>query len=278
MVHKSLAAALAIGGALALSAPAAHAQTNIISFSFSGNSSNPQYVDPTLNAGVVSAPNYNTDNGGNTGSVSDGSQVAYSDGASSGLTLTYNSYDAQSGPLQKNSSYNSDGNQQLMNGFIESGPPAAVNASATVSVSSVPFASYSVYVYFFNAALATAPGASTTSVGTYSIATNSGATTSSQNAKLQSTFDPANPFSMATATTAGDYLLFTGLTGPTFTLTANRVTGDTSSGTFIPIDGFQVVGTPAAAPEPAGFVPFLLGMGLLGGMIAARRRVVKDCA
>lgn len=277
MLHKSFFGLLAASGALALAAPAAHAQTNVISFSFSGNSNNPQYVDPMLSAGVVSAPNYNTDNGGNQGSIQDGSQVTYSDGTSSGLTLTYNSYDAQSGNLQKNSSFNSDANQQLMNGFIESGPPAAANRAATVSVSSVPYASYSLYVYFFNGALG-APGG-TPSVGTYSVASGpGGTTTASQNAMLQGTFDPSHPFTLASATTSGDYLVFSGLTGPNFTLTADRVTGDTSTTTFIPIDGFQIVGTPAAAPEPAGFVPFVLGAVLLGGLVAARRRTAGASA
>lgn len=264
MSHKSTFALLAFGG-LALSASAAHAQSDVISFSFSGNAANPAYVQPNLNAGVVSVPNFNTDNGGNQGTVSSGN--AFSDGSATNLSLTYNSYDAQTGSLGKNSDYNSNGSEQLLNGFIESGPPAAAQANATVTVSNVPYASYSLYVYAFNGALSS-PG----TMGTYTVTPSGSLVGTSQTVMLQNTFNQASPFTMATGTTAGDYLLFTGLTGTSFTLTANRVAGTTASTTFIPIDGFQLVRTAAAVPEASTTVSFglLLALGL--GAVAVRKK------
>lgn len=265
MFHKPSLALLALGG-LVLSAPAVHAQTNVISFSFEGNSDTPSAVFPNLSAGVVPAMNFNNDTAGNSGSVTNGSKgLAYSDATPSGVTLSYSSYDAQNNKLSANPNYNTDGNQQLMNGFIESGPPAAANAAATVTVSSVPFSSYSLYVYAFNGS---------PELGTYTVTPSGSVVGTSQTAIIQGTFDPANPFTMATATTAGDYLLFTGLTASSFTLTANRTASDTASTTFIPIDGFQIVGTPAAAvPEVSTTVSLglLLSLGL-AGMLTARRR------
>lgn len=268
MSYKPSFTLLALGG-LMLSSAVAHAQTNIISFSFSGNSNSPAFVNPNLNAGVVSAPNFNTDNGGNQGTVSSGN--AFSDGSATALNLSYNSYDAQTGSLARNSDYNSNGNEQLLNGFIESGPPAATNAAATVTVNAVPFTNYSLYVYAFNGALSS-PG----TMGTYTVTPSGAALGTSQTVMLQNTFNQSTPFTMATPTMAGDYLVFSGLTGSSFTLTANRTAGDTASTTFIPIDGFQIVGTSAApVPEASTTISFglLLALGL-GGFAVARKKAV----
>ncbi len=265
MSHKPIAlpsfALLTLGGLL-LSMPAAQAQTSIISFHFAGNADSPQFVNANLNAGVVSVKNFNNDNGGNSGAVSKG--ITFSDASPSPLTLSYNSYDAQDNNLAAMSSYSSNGNLQLLNSFIESGPPAAAQANATVTVSSVPFTTYDLYVYAFNESSA---------LGTFTVTPAGSAVGVSQNAELESTFDPNNPFTMATATTPGDYLLFTGLTGSSFTLTADRQAGDTSSTTFVPIDGFQLVATPAAVPEASTTISFglLLALGL-GGFAVARKK------
>lgn len=270
MSHKSTSALLALGG-LMLSASAAHAQSSIISFSFSGNSNSPAFVNPDLNAGVVSVPNFNTDNGGNEGTVSSGN--AFSDGSATDLSLTYNSYDAQTGSLAKNSDYSNNGNEQLLNGFIESGPPAAAQSNATVTVSSVPFTTYDLYVYGFNGALSNA-----STMGTYTVTPSGSVVGTSQTVELEDTFNQASPFTMATATTPGDYLLFTGLTGSSFTLTADRVAGTTDSTTFIPIDGFQLVSTPAAVPEASTTISFglLLALGL--GAVAVRKKKAAAAA
>ena len=273
MSYKPSFTLLAFGGLL-LSASAAQSQTSagvgptsVISFSFSGNANAPEYVDPTLNAGVVSVPNFNTDDGGNSGGGY--TDLAYNGGGDSFASVSsYNSYDAQDNNLAKNSDYNSNGNEQLLNGFIESGPPAAAQANATVTVSAVPFTSYSLYVYAYNGSLSS-PG----TMGTYTVTPSGALGGASQTVMLQNTFNQSNPFTMATATTPGDYLLFTGLTGSSFTLTANRTTGDTSSTTFIPIDGFQIVATPAAVPEASTTISFglLLALGL-GGFAVARKK------
>lgn len=270
MSRKSSLSLLALG-ALLLSAPAVHAQTNIISFNFQGNSDTPAAVNHNLNAGFVPAMNFNNDVAGNMGAVTNGNTVTYSDKTPSGVTFSYNSYDAQNSGLDANPNYLSDGNQQLLNGFIESGPVAAgpngTNATANVTVSAVPFTTYDLYVYGYNGSLS-GPG----TMGTYTVTPGGSALGTSQTVELQDTFNPSSPFTMATATTPGDYLLFTGLTGSSFTLTANRVTGDTSSTTLIPIDGFQLVSTPAAVPEASTTISFglLLALGL--GAVAVRKK------
>jgi len=266
MSHKPTFALLALSGLL-LSVPAAQAQTSIISFHFAGNVDAPEFVDKNLNAGVVSVKNFNNDNGGNSGTVSRG--VTYSDASPSPLSLSYNSYDAQDNNLAANSNYSTDGNLQLLNSFIESGPPAAAQPNATVTVSSVPFTTYDLYVYAFNESSA---------MGTFTVTPGGSTAGVSQNAQLESTFDPNNPFTMATATTPGDYLLFTGLTGSSFTLTADRVAGTTDSTTFIPIDGFQIVSTPAAVPEASTTISFglLLALGL--SAVAVRKKKAAAAA
>ncbi len=267
LVSKSPLALLALGGLL-LSVPAAQAQTNIISFSFSGNPNTPQNVQPDLYAGVVPAMNFNTDDGGNSGGGY--TDLAYSDGTDSFASVSsYNSYDAQNGKLAANSDYQTNGNEQLLNGFIESGPPAAAQANATVTVDAVPFTTYDLYVYGYNGSLSNA-----TTMGTYTVTPSSSLVGTSQTVALQDTFNPSTPFTLATATTPGDYLVFTGLTGSSFTLTADRVAGTTDSTTFIPIDGFQIVSdTPAAVPEASTTISFglLLALGL-GAAVVRRKK------
>lgn len=282
MAPKLSLTSLLIAGSLCSVLSSAHAQT--ISVHFGGNSNTPQNLNTADVAGVpsVAASHYNNIPGSNGVA----NNLGFSDGRNSGATLTFVSYDAQNNGLDDpaaNPNYSAQPNSKLMNGFIESGPantPPSTSRSpnASVSVSSLTFAgTYSVYVYFYNADGNTG-GSAASQNGTFTLTTSGNTVGVSQNVQTLSTFDPANPFTMATATTPGDYLVFSGISGTNFTLTANRQAGDTSTTTFIPIDGFQIVGTPAAAPEPAGFVPVLLGVFLLGGLAAARRRTVGASA
>jgi len=284
MSTKLSLTSLIVAGSLCAALSSAQAQTNTISFHFSGNSNTPQNLKTTDVAGVpsVAASNYN-EVPGSSGTVNN---LGYSDGSNSGASLTFVSYDAQNNGLDDpnaNPNYASQPNSKLMNGFIESGPANTPPSSsrtpnASVTVSNLSFATpYSVYVYFYNADGNTG-GNMNSQNGTFTITTSTNPNGVSMNAMTLSSFDVNNPFTQATATTPGDYLVFSGITGSSFTLTADRQTGDNSTTTFIPIDGFQIVGTPAAAPEPAGFVPFVLGAVLLGGLVAARRRTAGASA
>ncbi len=258
MFYK-LGAALAIAGLLIGGPIAAQAQTGI-SVNFVGNNSVGNEILPGQTAGVVPFANFNNDFGGGVGTIggdaASGSTVVDSAGTPTGATVTYNAGDSNVNSVDQTSA-----NNRLMNGYIDSGAAtlASSNTATTISVAGIPtsFPTYSVYVYFFN-------GAATT--GTYTIAPTTGGTGAATTTVTGLT--GFTGFQQAMTGGSGNYFVFSGLTGTGFDLTATSL--DTTNGA--PINGFQIVGTPVAAPEPAGFVPVLLGTALLGGLIAARRR------
>ena len=139
-------------------------------------------------------------------------------------------------------------NYVLTKGFLDVSNPA----TDFVTLSGIGFQSYDVYVFV--------DGASASSA-TYTIGTTA------PMADYKSAFD--GTFTPATMTTPGDYVLFSGLSGSSFTLRG-------VSATSAPVDGFEVVNTgPGFAPVPesgtaVGF-GLLLGLGGLGLAVRARK-------
>ena len=126
----------------------------------------------------------------------------------------------------------------------------------TVTVSSIPYANYDVYVYFD----------AVTSDGSV----NANYTIGSQTFFIRDTSNFSGTFVQGTGTTIGtrtsgaNYVLFSGLSGASFTMTAD------SESFRAEVSGMQIVDTtiatvPAPAALPAGLV-------LLGGMVLKRRR------
>ncbi len=264
MLYKS-GVALAVAGLLIGGPIAAQAQTGI-SVNFVGDNNVGNEILTSEMAGVVPFANFNNDAGGAMGTIggdaASGSTLVDSMGNPTGATVTYNAGDSNINLLDITSADN-----RLMNGFIDSGAATLASggtATTTISVTGIPtsFGTYSVYVYFFN-------GATTT--GTYTITPTGGTGAGTTTVTGLTDF---TGFQQAMTGGSGNYFVFSGLTGTSFDLTATSL--DTAKGA--PIDGFQIVSSVTPAPEPAGFVPVLMGTLLLGGLVATRRRAAGACA
>ena len=139
-------------------------------------------------------------------------------------------------------------NYVLTKGFLDIANPAA----DSITLSGIGFSKYDVFVFVDGA---------TASSATYTVGT------SAQTVDYKSAFD--GTFTPATAATPGDYLLFSGLSGSSFTLRG-------LSATSAPVDGFEVVNTGpgfTSVPETgtaAGF-GLLLALGGLGLAVRARK-------
>lgn len=244
--------------------PAASAQT-IISVSFSGTSSStdgdPSFLSFGQMAGVVPAANFNNADGFTNGQITAGNVVDNTGNSVSGLSLSYNA--ATEGT---NSASTSSANQALLNGFI--GSSAGTAATATVSGLTPSFGTYNLYVYLANmmpSTAATYAYAGGTMLGGQFVAT--GTTPNAQTTTAANS--DSGPFTQATATSAGNYLLFSNLTASTFQISANSATGNA------PINGFQIVSnTPtSAAPEPSQVATLgIVALGLAGLGLRARKR------
>lgn len=150
-----------------------------------------------------------------------------------------------------------DGNGTLLNGFISENN----NASAsTVTLSTIPYASYDLYVYlshdrnFEDVILGETGGA----FGPFTAVENNTPITAAVTFVEQTT----------SATTAGNYVLFSGLTGSSLSMTMGAVDANFSGGGTAErnaIAGLQIV----QVPEPSTGV---LGLLTLAGMALRRRR------
>lgn len=92
---------------------------------------------------------------------------------------------------------------------------------------------------------------------------------SSQTAVTLFPSDGTGPFVLANATTAGTYLIFTGVTGTTMTLTSLANGASVDYAQRAPIDGLQII----TAPEPSALA--LLAVGGMSGLalLMVRRRI-----
>ncbi len=201
----------------------------------------------TDTAGVVPQTNWNNYTGTN-GILS---TLNFGDGTLSTAAVTvatfnnnYTAHDNTGAP---------SGDQILTNGYIDEtdGTPGTITISGIVSTTP-----YDVYVYVGS------DGNDRTGSG------NIGSTTyffSTNTNPFDNTYTRAtDTVSFATATDNSEYLLFEGVTGPTFTYTQTK--GSNNVG----VHGIQIVGiTPV--PEPASVVLGICGLGAIG-LLAVRRR------
>jgi hypothetical protein len=223
-----------------------------VNYTGGGNNSSPAVsLASTDAAGVVPQTNYNNFAGGS------GTALALIDsaGAASGATLTYGSGGTYSS-IGGAAIAPADGNEKLNTGFIF--------GNATVTVSGVPYSRYDVYVYMLNDAAGrvettslTAGGPAQTFYGGSAAANDAGHV--DQNAATPYVYTRTISTDVAVPTTAGDYVLFSGLTTPSFQFT----TAATGNGY---LNGFQIVQN---VPEPAalGF----LGLASLAALTCRRR-------
>lgn len=205
-------------------------------------------------AGVVSANNWN-----NSWPSNPTSNLIDNSGAATTLNLAYGSFNTWSiqgshPGVDANGSYN----RELLNGYLNSGaaawgPPIT---NSYVTLSSIPYAVYDVYVYF-SADTAGRIGNVTDGTLTYDFATVGPTAVSGANAVLTQTTDSTGLYPTA------DYAVFSGETASTLTLTVNPLGGNDQ---WLGIAGFQVV----AVPEPG-----TLALASIGGLMALglRRRI-----
>jgi hypothetical protein len=221
--------------ALAIAGISAQAQS-IISWSYDNG------LDVSGTAGVVPAINWNE----NTGST----DLLDNSGASTGTTLSlaggFGAWGIGGATQDPDGTYNS----AIFSGYYNC-------FSSTLSLGSIPFSTYDIYVYFSS----DADGRT----GTIS----DGTTTFSFATDARAKVDAHGNFAFVQTTDTGlshpsaDYAIFSGLSGTSKTLT---IASSPNSG--MGIAGFQIV----AVPEPSTMA--LAGLGGLG-LLAWRRRFAK---
>ena len=169
---------------------------------------------------------------GPTGSLAN---LTLSNGGVTAATVGWQSASSASGPGEWNHQYSdAPGDVKMMNGYLD---PTFTTMPAKVTVSNLPppFSTrgYDVYVYF----VGEIPDSGTRG-GKYAI----GSTTTSvtQTGPTSTVF---TGFKLAPANGAGNYFVFRGVTGTSFTLTATPSTGGTPRA---PVNGLQIVSPPGS--------------------------------
>jgi len=234
-IPASLAAGIIISGAYA---SAASIGVNFVGGDGPGNTTTKVLASTDL-AGVDASTNWNNATGNSLTTISN----LNSDAGATTASVTYAAngiYTARATPAMATP------NQILMIGYVDD----LTNAGdTTISFANLPFVgNYEVYVYY-GSDNNNRTGTITLGSTVYNIRTNTSAFTTFTPGTLAA--DDPDP---------GNYVLFSGVNGAAFTVSAARGSNN------IGVHGIQVVGT---IPEPTGIS--LLGLGTLA-MLARRRR------
>ena len=254
-----------------LSVPSARAATIGVDFFGGGGSGASTMMDPSEIAGLVPAANWNSLTGAAQATPT---ALVDSAGAATGATVVWTSNNTWNAP---NVPPVAPGDLKMMKGYLDS----TDTSITTVTVSGIPASitsagPYSVILY------ADGDNGGNNRVGKYSVLNNptgnavfwsrdaSNATFSGTYVAGQTAVDPtiltggAIDTQNAAALTVpeGNYILFTGLTGDTFTLNAqSSVAQDATNRSAI--QGFQIIS--ADVPEPTAIAALGLGMVALFG-------------
>ena len=247
------------GAAVVLGLFTATTQGQIISWNVDANGT----ISGANVAGVVSAANWNDSwlENGNAinafGSPTAVNGLIDNSGAATSLNIAYQAWGFWS--VQGSTpGQDADGsyNRNLLNGYLNAGP-AGWNPPVTtsfVTLSSIPYAQYDIYVYF-SSDTAGRTGTLSDGTTTYDFSTAGPASVSGANAVFTQTTDTGTLYPTA------NYAVFSGLTGSSQTITESPLVRDAWSG----IAGFQIV----AVPEPG-----TMALGALGlmALVAIHRR------
>lgn len=213
---------------------------------------------PANIAGVVSVANWN-----NSWPSNPTVNLVDDTGAASTLDLAYSSFNQWSvnepSPANPGMDANGTFNRNLLNGYLNAGNAAwgPPTTSSSVTLTQIPFAQYSIIVYFSSDA-AGREGDVTDGTSTFSFNTIGPASVSGFDAILAQTTAAGGVY-----TTAANYAIFAGLSGGTQTITVQMRDNDEWGG----IAGFQVV----SIPEPSAAAA-LMGAAVLVPVLLRRRR------
>ena len=261
---KSASTCLALLASAVLLTPESKAET--ISINFVDNAS----VDAMLAADIAGASGANTRvaNWNNLQAAATGSlgSLLYSSGSNSGASVSFTS---GLGAWRLPGITPGNGDDRMWVGYLD-----ASETGASVTLSGLTFTgTYDVYVYFDG------DNGGNWRVGNYTIGAITDGGEDSENTNWGAGQNSVKLYQLPvpgaggnatfgsgpTNNDEGNYIVLSGVSGSSFTLTA--VAGASGGGLRAPINGIQVVGT--AVPEPASAAVFFSGV---AGLFALRRR------
>ncbi len=219
---------------------------------------------PTDVAGVVPLPNWNNVNAptGGVADITTGANLVRSTGtattASVSVTGSPNAWSIPAAQLPNSA----DG--RMMSNYVDTNNTSITSITAVGLLAAGFTGTYDVYVYAIGDSQANR-------VGDYTIGTQSFRML--DNTQFNGTFTQVTAPGGTGPGQSGNFMRFTGLTGDTFTLTAQAA--QDINGVRAPINALQIIST-APVPEPGSLL--LTGMAALGGLASWRRRRRKATA
>ena len=239
-----LGSALVLASLIALPAPSARAAS--IGVNFVGSSS---ALDPTASAGATpyAQTHYNNVNLPSSGLVLD-------DNTGTPTTALLTAISSGSGGFTTPVA----GADEMLN----VGAAATSNVSQSFTLANIPYSNYSLSVYDLGLGAGFVQGISLGNTTYYTSSPNpTGAGYLDDNNATPFTYTLGTSTSAAAPTANADYVLFTGLSGSTLTITETK-----TSGNLALLPGFQII----QVPEPSTWA--LLGVGAVGAGVATMRR------
>jgi hypothetical protein len=261
MMHsKSTVAAWLTPVAVLLFAATASAQP-VISINFNGQGPGspgarpgPFDLAPTDVAGALAVPNWNNVGSDNATSAPLNTSAGAATTATVSVSGMNNAWSLATVPTTP------DGT--MMQGYLDSGNATTTTVTVANLPAAITAAGYNVYVYYDG------DNGGTPRSGQYTIGGQSIFALDPANTNFSGTFTQVPSSSntdQGANTPAGNYMIFSGLTGNSFTLTTTPAFSTT--GTLrAPINAIQIAGV----PEPSSLL--LAGSAALGGLAAWRRR------
>ena len=226
--------ALWIAGGVALGLAAARPASAVVSIGINlGDQSTPAtHLNADQSAGVVPQNNWNnygnTNGSGTLGALVDSTGAATKVTGSQTSVAYYTDVNGDGNPTVNAA----NGDEVLNNGGQYTGP--------SITISNIPYAKYTVYVYTlldhsstFSVTMSPSKGTATTVYGTTPAP---GATNYEDGAAKGYTYIAAAGTTQATANAGADYAVFAGLTGSSFTVSVANLGGYNAA-----LDGIQIV-------------------------------------